>query len=270
MRTGFRIVKLQEILPVTDFKQRKVDYLARLIGERGSIRNPFYLAGVGRGEFLLLDDASLLEAIRRLEIELIPAQVVPFRKSKKIQADICVGGMKCSFIEDYQKLFPRAFFILNDSPAKWFLDNTIIISISRKNHPDITLGFKRNGTGKISSPFFDFFDFVQSRCTLSNRIDSVETRVTNVKRSTEDYHLTVSNIRGDDILFAARQRYFFPACLLKFEYGCRIMGIDYPLDVLNARASIREKEQFLHDLVNYRLNSGYSNYIKSSVHLLGY
>lgn len=269
MKPNLKIIETKNIIPVMDFKERRTEHLRQLIEKSGSIRNLFNLAGVGPHEYLLLEDTAVLEAVRRLKIEYVPAQVIPLKRHKKIKADISVSGMKQSYIDEFDKMFPRSFTVgKNNCSLKDF--GCILVSISQKNQSDIEMYFKRNGAGLISGTLFDFFGFLDSRCILEERINPTSVKTTNVKRNNESCLLTVSNLTPDDLLFAARQNYFYPAGLLRFDYGIRIIGIDFPLKVLKENVSVREKERFLYDLMNYRLNSGYSNFIKNGVYLLNY
>jgi len=269
MKPNLKIVRIKDITPVMDYKERRVEHLKQSIEKSGSIRNLFNLAGVGSHEFLLLEDTAILEAVRRLKIENVPAQIISLKKHKKIKADISIRGMKQSYIDKFDKMFPRSFTVSkNIHNLKNF--NGIIVSIRQKNQFEKEMYFKRNGAGFISGALFDFFEFLDSHCTLEERINPTSVKTTNVKRCDEGCLLTVSNLTPGDLLFAARHNYTYPAGFLRFDYGVRIIGIDFPLKVLKENASVREKERFLYDLMSYRLNSGYSNFIKNGVYLLNY
>lgn len=270
MQPKLKIARLSNIIPLMEFIERKADYLRQVIENSGSIRNPFLLALINPGEFLLLEDAALLEAVRRLRIRFVPAQVIPLKKSIKIMADIFVEGMEGSYLDDFSKSFPRSFTMFNGDANPYYRNNCTIVSVCVKGQPDMIICFKKTNSNLISPAFFDFFKFLNRRCNLNEKTYPTELETTNLKKVSEDCLLRVSDITTEDLLFAARQRYLFPSGLLKFEIGYRVMGIDYPVRVLNDHAPVREKEQFLFDLVNYRLNSGYSEFIKSGVYLLNY
>jgi len=271
MKPNLKIVNVEEINPVMEYRDRRVEHLKEAIGQAGAIRNLLNLASVGAHEFLLLEDSAILEAIRRMKLKYIPAQVVPLKRQKKIAANIGLDGMDCSRIYDFYKMFPRAFTMAEKgAEGQNERGSYITVSIGRRNHPEMELAFKRNSVGLISGAVFDFFSFLKLHCSMNEKVYPGSIKNTNIKKKGESCSLSVNGLMPNDLLFAVRQNYSFPAGLLRFDNGVRIIGIDYPLRILNENVPIREKERFLHDLMNYRLNSGYSHYIKNGVYLLNY
>jgi hypothetical protein len=269
LKPNLKIIHIDEISPVMEFRERRVEHIQKAIVKAGSIRNLLNLASVGAHEFLLLEDSSILEALRRLNTESVPAQVVPLKRQKKIAANIALDGMDCSFIKDFYEMFPRSVTLEEENPDGDTGDN-IIVSIGQKNQPEMTLSFKRSSAGLISGSLFDFFKFLKAHCTLKEKVYPGSIKNTNIRNESDSCWLTVAGLTPEDLLFAVRHNYSFPAGLLRFDNGVRIIGIDYPLRILNEKVPIREKERFLHDLMNYRLNSGYSHFIKNGVYLLNY
>ncbi len=269
MKPNLKIVNIEDINPVMDYRERQVEHLRQAVGKTGTIRNLFNLASVGARKFLLLEDTAILEAVRRLNLQFIPAQVVPLRRQKKIIANIALEGMNCSHINDFHQMFPRAFTI-DQNGRESDVGECIVVSISRKNQPEMIMYFKRNSVGLISGAVFDFFRFLKLHCILNEKVYPGSIKNTNVKKSAESCLLSITGLMPNDLLFAVRQNFSFPAGLLRFDNGVRIIGIDYPIRILNEKVSIREKERFLLDLMNYRLSSGYSHFIKNGVYLLNY
>jgi hypothetical protein len=269
LKPNLKIVNIGDISPVMEFRERRVEHLQKAIVGAGSIRSLLNLASVGAHEFLLLEDSAILEALKRLKLEHVPAQVVPLKRQKKISANIALDGLNCSQIDDFHRMFPRSFTMEHNDPDG-DTKNGIIVSIDRKNQTEITLSFKRNSIGLIPGSLFDFFTFLKTHCRLKEKIYPGSIKNTNVKCDSESCSMAVFGLMPSDLLFAARQDYSFPAGLLRFDNGVRIIGIDYPLRILNEKVPIREKERFLLDLMNYRLSSGYSHFIKNGVYLLNY
>lgn len=269
MKPRLKIIDLADITPLMEFKKEKAEYLEEIIRNSGSIRDPLSLASPNRGEYLLLDDAALLEALRRLKITSVPAQVIPLRKSLKIAGTIIAEGMKISCIDDFLNIFPRSCDVSDGNKGCCPASGTIV-TICRKGEDDRVIYFKRCTSNHISPIFFDFLHYLKRSCTLTERIYPAVIKSDNLKTTTDSYLLKISNITADDLLFVARQGYLFPSGLLGFEFGSCIMGIDYPVNVLKERVPARDKEQFFHDLVNIRLRSGYSRFIRRGVYLLNY
>ena len=163
MRPNIKIVKLTDIVPVMDFSDKKVDYLRQNIAQSGSIRNLFYLAPLGSKKYLLLEDSAILEAVRQLHIEFVPAQIVTFRKRRKISGMLPINGLDHSAIVGFQTLFPRSFsFGANEIERADFRRNVIINCRHSNSSVDDILLFKRIGAGKISPAVFNFFDYLKN------------------------------------------------------------------------------------------------------------
>ena len=94
MKPNLKIVNINEISPVMDYRERRVELLRQAIGKTGSIRNLFNLASVGAHEFLLLEDTSILEAVRRHIDPFRPLRVcaVPHAVRRRIRA----GHQRCA------------------------------------------------------------------------------------------------------------------------------------------------------------------------------
>ncbi len=104
---------------------------------------------------------------------------------------------------------------------------------------------------------------------MIRKVYSEKIRAVNIKSNQNYWSLKIAGLGLNHIKAAAWQRYF-PAGLIRFDYRSRIIGIEYPIKVLNESVSIREKERFLHDLVNFRLNNEQTEYIEGGVYLLNY
>jgi hypothetical protein len=270
MRLNLKIVRIDEIKPLMSCRERDVDHLQRIIERTGSIRNPFFLASSEKDGLLLLDDAVHLKVARRLQLPCVPAQVIHLKKSLKIKASMFATGLKKSYIDDFQGIFPRSMVMTaagcpEPDPGGWTR-----IFVSNRDEGELCLYFRKTSTGFISPDVLNFFDYLDYRCALKTGILPVTTRVSNIKRLSDNCLIEVANITADDLLFVCRQNYLFPSGLLKFSSSCRIMGIDFPVSVLRESVSVREKERFLIDLLNYRVNSGFPTYLRSGVYLLNY
>ncbi|UCD94555.1 MAG: hypothetical protein JSU69_00450 [Candidatus Zixiibacteriota bacterium] len=270
MRPILKIVNLADIVALMEFSEKKVEYLRRAVESSGVIRNPFALAPIEDRKYLLLEDTALMEAVRMEGFTHIPAQIVPFSESLESTADMLIGGMQPVYLDDFRKLFPRDCAIGSgeaDSGSEKF---STVISFSMKENQNLLICFRKNGAGVISPAVFSFFDYLKRHCTLIEKVYPGEVRAINLKQATGNCIMEAANITERDIHFAADRGLLFPSGLLKLEYGCRIMRIDYPVGILKADATLREKEQFLHDLVNYRLSSGCSRFLRSGIYLLNY
>jgi len=271
MKPKLKVVKLSDIIPLMDSDPARVEYLKQIVKNTGSIRNLLSLAKVSKNRFLLLEDSSIMEALHLLRIEQVPAQVIPCRKTLKFTADITAGKVRLADLKTFARVFPRAFYVpVVDLPDEYAAKCTQV-KISKKDKPDIRIYFMKDDSAHLPPAIFTFLDYLKKCWSFCGNCHPARVRPVNVKGESDDsWLLSVINIGVTDLLFAADHGFLFPPRMLRFNYGHRIIGIDYPIDVLREHVPIGQKEQFLHDLVNMRLNGGFSEYIKSGVILLNY
>lgn len=110
MKPNLRIVKLADIVPLMEYESAKVDYLISSFEQTGTIRNPFALASVSKSRYLMLENSSPLEAARRIKIEHIPAQVIPFKGfeiHRRSGRERCFAGRPEAFFGHVPPIFLR-------------------------------------------------------------------------------------------------------------------------------------------------------------------
>ncbi|UCD18531.1 MAG: hypothetical protein JSV44_06380, partial [Candidatus Zixiibacteriota bacterium] len=222
------------------------------------------------GKFILLDSGAFLEAACRLKIRYLPAQVSTLSRSLKIEAKMLVNDWKSSLVQQFERMFPRAVTFSESPKLTEDCRNFTAVSLAAEGCPELYGYFRKGKSGCLSGQIFTFFDFLGEKCTFSRYYYPGRLSGKTIKQANNGCRLEVVHLNHNDLLFAVNQKYRFPACLLKFEAGCRILGINYPVSVLNENVSIREKKQFLHELISLRLNMGQSEFIKSGVYILNY
>jgi hypothetical protein len=268
MTPKLKIVPLADVMPLMSYKEEKVDFLRASIEKTGSIQNPIALAAAGNQKYLLLDDSAQLEAARKMRLKVLPAQVSSSGEAIKIDADIYVSCSEAAILKEFVERFPRSLNFVHNGNREKHPCMATRIKMHFPDHQEITADFRKCAHGFISPYLFLFLDFISHRYAMIERIYPEDFRTINLKNNSEKAILKIINISFQDLLFSARHGLLFPPGLLKFENGFRIIGINYPINVLNEKASLREKERFLRDLVNYRLNNGHPEYVRNGVYFL--
>jgi len=270
MRPNLKIVPTSDIIPLMKYSDKKVSYLSDIITQTASIKNPLPLATLGKNRYLLLEDASLLEAIRQTRVKYVPAQVIRLRKSLKIYAELIVEDFDKQQVMGFHAIFPRTSLIAEKSNNVSLLDTHTLISFAQKKDESFGILLKKGGGGILSPLVFDFLDYLSQCFLIRGMICPTDLRTVNIRKLPDYWLMRIINISPSDIRFAGQHGYLFPCGSLRVEIGERFLGINYPVQILNDGESTRQKEQFLYDLVNVRLQSGFSEYIKSGVYLLNY
>jgi hypothetical protein len=265
-----KIVSVNSIIPLMECDPDKVDYIIEIIENSGIIGTPVSLASAGNRKYLLIDNCEIIEAARRLGIKYLPSQVASPLSSVRIDTNIYAEKFDQGIIDNFLSIFPRvAYFgasrksINNQSPR-------VRLSVSRKGDNDLNLFFKRYHGAGLPYSVFNFLEYLGHHCRLTRKIFSGHIKTANTKPCDDFTLIRLHGLAFEDLVLTAQSYHLFPAGFLRFDYSGRIVGIDFPVRILNEKVTQREKERFLHDLVNYRLNSGHPEYIGGGVYLLNY
>ncbi len=268
MTPRFKVVRTAQIRPLMDYDEEKVLYLIETITETEAINVPLPLLKVDRNEYLLLQDSAMLEAAKRLEILSLPAQINNLRNVLEVTAEIYSEGFTPDLIEKFIIGFPRETAVCNGKKDIKGYPDHVWLGITVNNEPEIFLGFRMTGCNQFSTVLFDFFEFVGKHCRYTQSIYNGHFRTANLKQSRHWSRLRLIDPDVGDLKYAGHLGYKFPATMLHFNTGYRIIGIDFPVNILNEKVPSKEKERFLRDLISFRFRTGHPEFIGSGVFLL--
>ncbi len=268
MTPRFKIVPLSRIVPVMRFNEEKTMHLKDLMESSGVINSPLQLFSIPRGRWLLIQETSILEAARRLGLEAIPAQIISPADSPQVFLEILV---KDSFISDIiaaAERFPRDVSIIKNKKDLRTNRGNCVLALPGSEGTVQFLSFRRASHGCLTAALYDLLDLLDNRRALSPVMYFNPQKTANIKQFGIWRRIRLRDIKIEDLIAVAGRGRLFPAGALQFETGPRLMGIDYPLAVLQEKASLREKDHFLRDLLSLRLCSGYPEFLGGSVYLV--
>ncbi len=267
-----KIVPLSSIVPMMEYSETKVKYIQEIIESSGNIGTPVSLVDLPDKNFLLLDDSSILKVAKDFDIKFLPAQLTNQNQIMDIRAEIFIENFKPSLIEEFISIFPRvaAIYPSRKEIKQYQNQNDLKIVFSGKKEKDIIVCFRNLNSEMLPGAIFDFFDYLKRSCRMTRKIYSEKIRTANIRPNQNYWSFKIAGLNFNHIKAAVASQKYFPAGLIRFDYKCRVIGIEYPIKVLNERVSIREKERFLYDLVNFRLNNEQTEYIEGGVYLLNY
>jgi hypothetical protein len=270
MALNLKIIPCNNIVPLTDYSRERVASLEIAISDSGTIKNPLLTAVAGCDKLLLLDDAAILETARRLKIEYLPVQITEFKDDMKIPTGVCIKNWSRECIGKFRKVFPRVFASPVSSEESKHENRFAEIIITDSESEPLRIWFKRDSKNRLPGAYFDFLTFLKrhfgfSHCYCLDNRDSLS-----FARNKNIAIMNCPDITAGDIAAASASGHLFPAELFTFDCGSRILGINYPVHILNDSVPVEDKEQFLHELINLRINSGNTRYISSGVYLLNY
>jgi len=270
MALNLKIVPCKSIVPLADYSVERVAFLEIIIRDSGAIRNPLPVAAAENDKYLLLDDAAILETAYRLKIDYLPVQINEFVNESNISAGVRIHKWNREFIDKFRMLFPRVFTSLISSGKPLNGRKLIEIIIVDSEKEPLRLWFKRDSKNRLPGAFFDFLAFLKHHFGFVHQHSIGNDNPISSGEMNNSAVLNCQDITAKDISCASESGYLFPAELLSFDCGSRILGINYPVHILNDSVPVEDKEQFLHELINLRINSGNTRYISSGVYLLNY
>ncbi|MFH2037197.1 MAG: hypothetical protein ABIJ45_12405 [Candidatus Zixiibacteriota bacterium] len=271
MKPNLALVKLSEITALTDINNNKVEAINNMINDFDIIRNPLAVMPCpDKSGYYLLEDSSILESLRRAELEYVPAQIVDSADSFSVEIVLYTGENILPLLDEFNRLFPRALMMSTEDKSGKDLNDGVLVSIENQNHPIVIVSFRRLANKSIPLSFFNFLKFIKTRSRAGGSFYPFEIKSKNIKEFSTISAISTLNINFDDILTAVKSGHLFPSLSLHFKFDYRILGIDFPLTVLKSEAVPSEKEKFYFDLVNFRLSSGSSEFVGNNVYFLNY
>jgi len=265
-----KIVPLSKIVPVMEYSKTKVEYIKEIIEASGNIGTPVSLIDMPDKKYLLLDDSSILKVAEDFDIKFLPAQLTNQNQIMDIRAEIFIEKFTPALIDQFISIFPRVASICTNRKEMKQHQNDFKIVFSRKKEKDIVVCFRNFNKEILPGGAFDLFDYLKRSCRMTRKLHLNNLKTANIKSNQDLWSFKISGLNFNHIKAAVALQKYFPAGLIRFDYRCRVIGVEYPINVLNERVSIREKERFLYDLVNFRLNNEQTEYIEGGVYLLNY
>ncbi len=265
-----KIVPLSKIIPVMEYSKTKVEYIKEIIKTSGNIGTPVSLIDLPDKNYLLLDDSSILKVAEDFDINFLPAQLTSENQIMGIRAEIYVEDFTPELIDKFISIFPRVASICSCRKEINQHKNDLKMVFSREKKKDIVVCFKNYNSDILPCGIFDFFNYLEKSCRMSRKIHPKKIRTANIRPNQDFWSFKIEGLKFNHIKAAVTLHKYFPAGLIRFDYRCRVIGIEYPINVLNEKVSIREKERFLYDLVNFRLTNEQTEYIEGGVYLLNY
>lgn len=264
----FTVVRTGKIRPLMEFDEAKVRYLVDEIRKNNSIDFTLPLLPNPKNGFLLLQDSAILEAAVRLGITALPAQITPPRSMLKMSGEIFAEGFTPDLLDRFDSILPREIILTSSKKELQSYPDSFGLQFEVHNGADIFLAFRRNGSGTLNPALFDLFAFLGKSCHYTRSLYTGKIRTANLKQTKHWSRISLLNLTVDDLIYCGANDLKFPGGMLHIYSGTRIIGIDFPIDILNEKAPVREKEKFLRDLISYRFSTGHPEFIGSGVFLL--
>ncbi len=251
MLDKLKIVSSEKILTFESPANKRLPWLVREIEREGKVRNPLLVRPVGES-YLMLDDVTILFALKQLKAAHIPIQLAN-NESLTVHPwqRIVENWYKDDFLRFCRK-FPRQIRLLKNISGPLtsrqaeikFKDKTSyrisLVSNSLPVRADICISFVNSFISKCNSYRVKLnpedpdplADFPQASAVIYPPAFSI-----------------------DELGEIAHREMRLPYGLVRIDQPGRMLGIDYSLSILKEPASVEEKESFLKELIRIRMSS---------------
>lgn len=265
-----KIVPLSAIIPAMHYSEETSRDFREMMESSGIIKTPISITEMSENKYLLADDSAILKAANDLNIKYLPAQLAHRNQIIEIRAEILVNNFELGFMDEFQQIFPRVARICKDRKDLRKYSKYVKLEMSFNGQKEAVICFPKSRPDRLPGAMFDFLRFLNRKYRLTRKIISKKIRAANIKALQNYWTLKLNDLTLEQIIDSAKIQHYFPPGFIRFDFGSRLIGVEYPISILNEKVSIREKERFLYDLVNYRINNGYAEYIEGGVYLLNY
>ncbi len=265
------ILPLEKLIPVEKTISSKIPEIRRELDRTGYQANPLLAIKEDADRYLLLNGSNCFEAMRTLGIRNVIVQEIPE------ESDQCrflswyhlVGNFSVEYLKGLSE-------VLNCSLEEVDYDTIW----DHDDHPvSLTCTFLDGRSFRLIPKSENLIDRVSC---LNSFIEAYQSFSTHMKiypdrifiESSEIFNLGSALILlpcfgYSQISELARAEVLFPPDCLNIYAENRVVGLDFPLQVLNSKVDIEEKKEFLRELLRFRMQSDRSTVYGGRVYFMG-
>ena len=265
------ILSLEKLVPVEKTVSSRIPEIKRELYRTGYQANPLLVSAEEDGRYLLLNDINCFEALRAMGIKSAVVQEIPDEcdDSNFLAWYHLVGNFNLEYLRGLSEILHLKLEEI-DYDAVWNKEDELIslrcTFIDGQSYRIVP----RPGEliGQVSS----LNSFIESYQSFSMHLKIYPDRL--FIESSEIFNLGSALIllpfyRHDQILELARAKVLFPPDCLNICADNRVVGLDFPLQVLNSPVRVEEKKAFLRELLRFRMQSDKSTVYGGKVYFMG-
>lgn len=256
-----KIIPTASIIPFESPVKERYVRLAQEIQREGRLKNPLLVRPLDE-KFLLLDDVTILSALRHLQISHVPVQLADSQDVSVHAWQRLIKDYNGDDFESFCKLFPRQL-------------RAVTPTTDRLGRHQAELRLKDGGRVRMSissrSPLV--------RADICCKFYATLCRSYKTFRAKIDYR-DPDPLRGypeasavlfppvftiEELAEVAMRRILLPQGFARIDQPGRVLGIDYSLSILHENVAIAEKESFLYELLRMRMSSDRIAYYNGAV-----
>lgn len=228
------------------------------------VRNPFPVIRV-KESYLLLEDTDLFEALMRQGLRHLPVQVIPEEMVTLTPTSLGLQRYSIQNLRRTAAARPEMIKLAeNGNCPNGFVPALLTYGDDRKQWIHL------RHSGRVGCPT-SLMILMREIITSGDYFvlgEATEDQGSVVKYPRPDATLTLPSFTLDDLKSAALSERYFPVGMLRMRSGCRILNLDFPVNILCDEISTDEKQAFVQELVWMRERAQKTFMIDGRVYLL--
>lgn len=264
MLNALKIIALDSLVAFEAASDERVLKLAQEIEKDGKLRNPLLVQPLDDG-YLMLDDAAILSALKRLRLVHVPVQnanpaALTVRPWQRV-----VENWRLEDMVAFGRTFPRQVRV-SSSTEETLAPNEAEVrfrteGVYRLVFTADSLLARAGMVGQFVAALTHQGNGFRARLSLA-----AENLLQTFPQATAVVFPPLFAM--DEIIGLARRRVRLPYGLIRVDQPGRILGVDYSLAILRENAPLEEKQSFLRELIQLRMASERTAYYDGYVLVL--
>lgn len=261
MLERLKIIPAEKVITFEEPDQERVSKTIDDLTRENRLRNPLLVKYLDES-YLLLDDISILSALRNLGVCHVPVQLADEGQLTVRPWQRIVEKIDRDEVQKFGWFFPRQI-ICETNVSRSLLPNQAEIIFHDRG--SIRLTFVSDSFSIKVDLYIKFAKhFLSSERGFRAKLNH---RKTDVFKGFPSALAAIFPPRFsfDDLLELCRRRIYLPYGMLRIDQPGRIFGIDYSLSVLKEAAPAEEKQAFLAELLRIRMLHNQTGYYDGHV-----
>jgi hypothetical protein len=263
MVENLRIISSDKIIA---FESPSTDRVAKIAAEMArddKLKNPLLVYPLNE-KYLMIDDVSILEALKSLEVTHIPIQLADIERLSVNPWQRVVENWYKKDLIHFCERFPRQIRISFVAKSKLerqqaeirFRDKTCLRLTLLSDSYLVRAEMLRNF----------FADLTQAHQCFRAKLDIGESDpLRDFPNSSAAIFPPVFDIT--ELADMAVRKMYLPQGIVRVDQPGRVLGIDYSLSILREDVSSEEKESFLKQMIHMRMSSDRTAYYEGFVYM---
>jgi hypothetical protein len=256
-----KIIPIDQILHFEASSEERSAKLASEIAREGKLHHPLLVTPIGN-QYLLLDDASVVMALKSMNISDIPVQLADHHTLSVHSWQRVVENWHPEDMIRFAEIFPRLIHLEKSPTTPLQMSQAEIFF---KDRSRFRMSLRTRSTFIRADLCARFcFHMEKNHGNFRTKIDRDDPEMfRNFPRASAVIFPPLFTV--DELSALALKEVWLPQGIVRIDQPGRVLGIDFSLAILMERVPREEKESFLKQMIRMRISSDRTAYYNGSV-----